>query len=99
MLIGTLIVVFCSCSMFCCALLYVHSSFAIILMGLLCLVCLPAGYGFCVALLCGGMGLSAVYDCDITHLLFFKRTKAILFKKCYFSNLGDRFCLKKQSRD
>ena len=24
---------FCNCSMFCCALLYVHSSFAIMLMG------------------------------------------------------------------
>ena len=35
----------CNCSMFCCTLLYVHFSFAIILMGkrelLLCLVCLP----------------------------------------------------------
>ena len=35
----------CNCSMFCCSLLCVHSSFAIILMGrgswLLCLVCLP----------------------------------------------------------
>ena len=32
MLIVTTIVGFCNCSMFCCALLYVHSSFAIILM-------------------------------------------------------------------
>ena len=31
----------CICSMFCCALRYVPSSFAIILMGMLCLVCLP----------------------------------------------------------
>ena len=36
----------CGCSVFCCALLYVHSSIAIILMGkreswFLCLVCLP----------------------------------------------------------
>ena len=34
----------CNCSMFCCTLLYVHSTIAIILMGksrLLCLVCLP----------------------------------------------------------
>ena len=29
----TLIVRFCNCSMFCCALLYVHSFFAVILMG------------------------------------------------------------------
>ena len=32
LLIVTPIVRFCNCSMFCCALLYVHSSFAIILM-------------------------------------------------------------------
>ena len=32
-LIVTPIVGFCNCSMFCCALLYVHSSFAIILVG------------------------------------------------------------------
>ena len=45
-LIVTPIVGLSNCSMFCCALLYVHSSFAIILMWkrdswLLCLVCLP----------------------------------------------------------
>ena len=33
LLIVTLIVGFCDCSMFCCMLLYVHSSFSIILMG------------------------------------------------------------------
>ena len=33
LLIVTHIVGFCNCSMFCCVLLYVHSSFAIILMG------------------------------------------------------------------
>ena len=33
MLIVTPIVGFCNCSMFCCMLLYVHSSIAIILMG------------------------------------------------------------------
>ena len=33
LLIDTLIMGFCNCSMFCYALLYVHSSFAIILMG------------------------------------------------------------------
>ena len=33
LLIVTSIVGFCNCSMFCCVLLYVHSSFAIILMG------------------------------------------------------------------
>ena len=33
LLIVTPIVGFCKCSMFCCAMLWVHSSFAIILMG------------------------------------------------------------------
>ena len=33
LLIVTLIIELCNCYMFCCALLYVHSSFAIILMG------------------------------------------------------------------
>ena len=33
LLIVTPIVGFCTCSMFCCALFYAHSSFAIILMG------------------------------------------------------------------
>ena len=33
LLIVTPIMGFCNCSMFCCALLYVHSSFTIILMG------------------------------------------------------------------
>ena len=40
LLIVTPIVGFCNCSMFCCALLCVHSSFAIILMGKRALVAL-----------------------------------------------------------
>ena len=57
--------------MFCCALLYVHSSFAIILMGkrelvaLLSLVFLVSR-NCCVALLRSVMGLSAVCDCGIS---------------------------------
>ena len=45
LLIVTPIVVFCNCSMFCCALLSVHSSFAIISMGkrkLVALLCLSS---------------------------------------------------------
>ena len=45
MLIVARIVGFCNCSIFCCALLYVHSSFAIILMGkreLIALLCLSS---------------------------------------------------------
>ena len=56
----------CNCSMFCCTLLYVHSSFAIILMGKRELVALLSSRDGCVALLRGAMGLSAVYDCGIS---------------------------------
>ena len=57
--------------MFCCTLLYIHSNFAITLMGKRELVallslsswCLVMG---CVALPCGTMGLCTVYDCGIS---------------------------------
>ena len=56
--------------MFCCTLLYVHYSFAIILMGKRELVALLSfvflvSRGRCVALPRGAMGLSAVCDCVI----------------------------------
>ena len=62
---------FCNCSMFCCALLFVHSSFAIILMGkrelvaLLCFIFLEFR-DCCVALPRGAMGLYAVCDCGVS---------------------------------
>ena len=59
----------CNCSMFCCALLYVHSSFAIILMGkreLVALLSLSFWCDGCVALPPDAMSLSAVYDCGIS---------------------------------
>ena len=61
----------CNCSMFCCILLYVHSSFAIVLMGkrelvaLLSFVFLLSRDG-CVALPCGAMGLSVVCESGIS---------------------------------
>ena len=56
---------FYNCSMFCCALIYVHSSFAVILMGkreslLRCFV------ESCVALPRGVLSFSEVCDCDIS---------------------------------
>ena len=60
----------CNCSMFCCTLLYVHSSIAIILMGKRKLVALL--YVFLVSrdgrvtLPRGAMGLSVVCDCGIS---------------------------------
>ena len=57
------------CSMFYCALLCVHSSFAIILMlkrGLIALVCFRVSIDCCVTLPHGATGLSAVSDCGIS---------------------------------
>ena len=56
---------FCNCSMFCCALLCVHSSFAIISMGKRELVALLCFFSLvsrdcCVALPYDAIGLSAV---------------------------------------
>ena len=67
-----------NCSMFCCTLLYVHSSIAIILMvkrgRLLCLICLP-GYLVVVRWLFrpvprGCLRFGIVVFPDHTHLLF-----------------------------
>ena len=77
--ICTPIVGVCNCSMFCCTLLYVHSSFAVILMGkrelvallfctltyFACFVLLESS-DCCVALPRCSMGLSAVCDCGIS---------------------------------
>ena len=61
----------CNCSMFCCTLLFVHSSFAIILMGKRELVALLSLSSWCLVIvvvlfLGGAMGLSAVCDCGIS---------------------------------
>ena len=66
LLIVTPIVGFCNCSMFCCALVYVHSSFAIILMWKRELVALLVSRDRCVALPRDAMGLSAVCDFGIS---------------------------------
>ena len=64
--------------MFCCTLLYVHSSFAIISMGkreLVALLCLSSwlSHDCCVALPRYATGLSAVYDCGIPdHTHYFQ---------------------------
>ena len=64
---------FCNCSMFCCALLCVHSGFAIISMRkreLNVLICLSSDFlvsrDGCVALPHDARGLSAVFDCGIS---------------------------------
>ena len=64
LLIVTPIVGFCNCSRFCCALLCVHSSFAII-SGCFALFVLLVSH-CCVAFPHDAIGLSAVCDCGIS---------------------------------
>ena len=70
--IVTPIVGVCNCSMFCCTLLYVHSSIAIILMGKRELVDLLDLSYWCLVmvvrlLLAVPWGFSAVWDCGISR--------------------------------
>ena len=58
LLIVTPFVGFCNCSMFCCALLCIHSRFALLAYLVHC--------DCCVALPHGATGLSAVCDCGIS---------------------------------
>ena len=80
LLIVTRILGFCNCSKFCCALLYVHSSFAIILMEkgeLVVLLCLSS---WCLVIVLRpffamprvSLQFLTVVFTDHTHLLFFK---------------------------
>ena len=78
--IVTPIVRVCNCSMFCCTLLYVHSSFAIILMGKRKLVTL-LGLTSCIFLTVVWLFLPVPWVCllfvivvfpDHTHLLLFR---------------------------
>ena len=70
LLIVTPIVGLCNCPMFYCALLYVHSSFAIILMGKIELVALLCLSSWCILIVVGSSsrchGWSAVCDCRIS---------------------------------
>ena len=56
----------CNCSMFCCTLLYVHSSIAIILMGKRELVALLFLSSWCLVMVERPMGLSAGCDFGIS---------------------------------
>ena len=72
----------CNCSMFCCTLLYVHSSIAIILKGKRELVALLNLSSWCLVMV-EGLFLAMPWGClrfvivvfpDHTHLLFSKKT-------------------------
>ena len=79
----------CNCSMFCCMLLYVHSSIAIILMGKRKLVALLNLSSWCLVMVerlflavpRGCLRFVIVVFPDHTHLLFFMKTSFACFHK------------------
>ena len=82
----------CNCSMFCCTLLYVHSSIAIILMGKRELIALLNLSSWCLVVV-GRLFLAVPRGClqfvivvfpDHTHLLFF--CKLLNYLDCLTSN-------------
>ena len=85
--IVTPIVGVCNCSMFCCMLLYVHSSIAIILMGKRELVALLNLSSLCLVMVerlfltvpRGCLQFVIVVFPDHTHLLLFNKTKQIKY--------------------
>ena len=86
----------CNCSMFCCTLLYVHSSIAIILMGKRELVALLNLPSWCLvmverlflAVLRGCLWFVIVVFPDHTHLLFLKTYMIIIvFMREYSINI------------
>ena len=84
--IVTPIVVVCNCSMFCCTLLYVHSSIAIILLGKRELIALLHLSSWCLVTVeplflvvpRGCLRFVIVVFPDHTHLLFFTHVKSTL---------------------
>ena len=82
----------CNCSMFCCTLLYVHSSIAIILMGKRELIALLNLSSWCLVMVerlflavpQGCLQFVIVVFTDHTHLLFFAAvpSKAVLLTCC-----------------
>ena len=90
--IVTPIVGVCNCSIFCCTLLYVHSSFSIILMGKRELVALLSLSSWCNVIVVW-LFLAVPWVClqfvilvfpDHTHLLFSRRTDQFVSTKMSF---------------
>ena len=85
--IVTPIVGVCNCSMFCCTLLYVHSSIAIILVRKSELVALLNLFSWCLVMVerlfltvpRGCLQFLIVVFADHTHLLFLKMALALIF--------------------
>ena len=77
----------CNCSMFCCTLLYVHSSIAIILMGKRELIALLNVSSWCLVMVerlflavpQGWLPFVIVVFPDHTHLLFLRHNKECIY--------------------
>ena len=84
----------CNCSMFCCALLYVHSSIAIILMGKRELIALLNLSSWCLVVVerlflavpQGCLQFVIVVFPDHTHLLFLGFLALIIYEICFGYN-------------
>ena len=83
----------CNCSMFCCTLLYVHSSIAIILMGKRELIALFNLSSWCLVMV-ERLFLAVPWGClqfvivvfpDHTHLLFLEWSVNCILDTCYFN--------------
>ena len=82
----------CNCSMYCCTLLYVHSSIAIILMGKRELIALLNLSSWCLVMVerlfltvpGGCLQFVIVVFPDHTHLLFFKTHRPLLTELSHF---------------
>ena len=87
----------CNCSMFCCTLLYVHSSIAIILMGKRELVALLNLSSWCLVMFerlflavpRGCLRFVIVVSPDHTHLLFLRHLQNILISKILNRTVSD----------
>ena len=88
----------CNCSMFCCTLLYVHSSIAIILMGKRELVALLNLSSWCLvivewlflAVLWGCLRFVIVVFSDHTHLQFFSVWQRNITKKSICPRMNEK---------
>ena len=99
----------CNCSMFCCTLLYVHSSIAIILMGKRELVALLNLSSWCLVMVerlfltvpRGCLQFVIVVFPDHTHLLFLRRpyNEHMFQFSCLYLRVKDNFMLANWSRE
>ena len=97
----------CNCSMYCCTLLYVHSSIAIILMGKRELIALLNLSSWCLVMVerlfltvpRGCLQFVIVVFPDHTHLLFFQAFSSLFMKTLPFRNIWDTHQLLLESKN